>query len=185
MPNVVELSDSDLIARVLLDDDHHAFGELVKRHQSNIRALLRKLTGGNTVRADELAQDTFLRAYRQLAKFRGDAKFATWLYRIAYNLFQSEVRAAKPTELFDEAVHTEPQPPAVAAIDFHEDLTTAMRGLNENERVAITLCYTTGLTQEEAAAVLQWPLGTVKTNILTAKEKLRRYLAPWKDYSTA
>lgn len=177
----MELSDSDLIARVLLREDHHAFGELVKRHQSNVRALLRKLTGGNDTRADELAQDTFLRAYRSLGKFRGDAKFSTWLYRIAYNVFQSDVRAAKPSEPFDESVHAVPQPPATDAVDLQEDVATAMRALNDNERAAITLCYTTGMTHEEAAEVLQWPLGTVKTNILTAKKKLRRYLAPWKD----
>ena len=62
----MELSDSDLIARVLLDDDHHAFGELVKRHQSAVRITLRKLSGGDEALADELAQETFLRAYRSL-----------------------------------------------------------------------------------------------------------------------
>jgi RNA polymerase sigma-70 factor (ECF subfamily) len=55
-----------------------------------------------------------------------------------------------------------------------------MTHLNDKERAAVTLCYTSGLTHEEAAEVLQWPLGTVKTNILTAKEKLRHYLAAWK-----
>jgi RNA polymerase sigma factor (sigma-70 family) len=177
----VELSDSDLIARVLLDDDHHAFGELVKRHQSVVRGTLRKLTAGNETLADELAQETFLKAYRALGKFRGEAKFSTWLYRIAYNVFQSDRRAAKLTEEFDEAAHTEPQAPANEAIDLKHDLAAALGRLNANERLAVTLCYTTGLTHEEAAAVLQWPLGTVKTNILTGKEKLRRYLAPWQD----
>jgi len=173
----VELSDSDLIARVLLDDDHHAFGELVKRHQSTVRATLRKLTRGNEPLADELAQDTFLKAYRSLGKFRGEAKFSTWLYRIAYNVFQSDMRARKPTEPFDEA-RTEPQMPEPT--DLRQDIEDAMKCLNDNERAAVSLCYTTGLTHEEAAEVLQWPLGTVKTNILTAKEKLRRYLASWK-----
>ncbi len=173
----MELSDSDLIARVLLDDDHHAFGELVKRHQSAVRATLRKLTGSNEPLADELAQDTFLKVYRSLGKFRGEAKFSTWLYRIAYNVFQSAVRTAKPHEPFDES-YLEPQMPE--PIDLRQDIDAAMTHLTENERAAVTLCYTSGLTHEEAAAVLQWPLGTVKTNILTAKEKLRRYLSAWK-----
>jgi len=177
----VELPDSDLIARVLLDDDHHAFGELVKRHQSTVRATLRKLTAGNEMLADELAQETFLKAYRALGKFRGEAKFSTWLYRIAYNVFQSDVRAARHHEEFDEAAHTEPQAPATDAGDLKHDLDAAMGRLTDKERAAVTLCYTTGLTHEEAAAVLQWPLGTVKTNILTGKDKLRRYLAPWQD----
>jgi RNA polymerase sigma-70 factor (ECF subfamily) len=177
----VELSDSDLIARVLLDDDHHAFGELVKRHQSAVRATLRKLTAGNETLADELAQETFLKAYRSLGKFRGEAKFSTWLYRIAYNAFQSVARGAKHHEEFDETVHAEPQAPATEAVDFQHDLDAAMSRLTEKERAAVTLCYTAGLTHEEAAEALQWPLGTLKTNILTGKEKLRRYLAPWQD----
>jgi RNA polymerase sigma factor (sigma-70 family) len=166
---------------VLLDDDHHAFGELVKRHQSAVRATLRKLTAGNETLADELAQETFLKAYRSLGKFRGEAKFSTWLYRIAYNVFQSDARAAKHHETFDETAHAEPQPPATEAVDFQHDLDAAMTRLSEKERAAVTLCYTAGLTQEEAAEALQWPLGTLKTNILTGKEKLRRYLAPWQD----
>jgi RNA polymerase sigma-70 factor (ECF subfamily) len=173
----VELTDSDLIARVLVQDDHHAFGELVKRHQSIVRATLRKLTGGNEVLADELAHETFLRAYRSLGKYRGDAKFSTWLYRIAFNLYQSAARATKPTEPFDES-HVEPVP--ATSTDLRQDIDAAMAHLTANERAAITLCYTTGLTHEEAAATLEWPLGTVKTNILTGKEKLRRYLAAWK-----
>lgn len=174
----MELSDSDLIARVLLDDDHHAFGELVRRHQSAVRLTLRKLTGGNEVLADELAQDTFLKAYRSLSKFRAESKFSTWLYRIAYNVFQSDVRATKHHEEFDEATHTEPQP--AEPVDLRHDIDAALLHLNEKERAAVTLCYTSGLTHEEAAEVLEWPLGTVKTNILTAKEKLRRYLIAWK-----
>jgi RNA polymerase sigma factor (sigma-70 family) len=174
----VELPDSDLIARVLLDDDHHAFGELVKRHQSTVRATLRKLTAGNETLADELAQDTFLKAYRSLGKFRGEAKFSTWLYRIAYNVFQSDARSTKYHEPFDES-QLEPQMPE--AIDLRQDIEAAMIRLTDKERAAIALCYTSGLTHEEAADVLQWPLGTVKTNILTGKEKLRRYLAPWQD----
>lgn len=173
----MELSDSDLIARVLLDDDHHAFGELVKRHQSAVRMTLRKLTGGNETLADELAQETFLKAYRSLPKFRGEAKFSTWLYRIAYNAFQSDIRVTKQHEEFDES-HVEPQMPEPT--DLRQDIDAAMKHLTEKERAAIALCYSSGLTHEEAAEVLEWPLGTVKTNILTAKDKLRRYLVAWK-----
>ena len=177
----MSLTDSDLVARVLLDDDHHAFAELVRRNQSAVRGMLRKLTRGNEVLADELAQDTFLRAYRSLGKFRGEAKFSTWLYRIAYNAFQSDARAAKHHEPFEESVHPVSQPSNAEAVDLKHDLDLAMSTLNEKERAAITLCYTSGLTHEEAAEVLQWPLGTVKTQILSAKEKLRRYLLPWQD----
>ena len=177
----MSLSDSDLIARVLLDDDHHAFAELVRGHQSAVRGMLRKLTRGNDVLADELAQETFLRAYRSLRKFRGEAKFSTWLYRVAYNVFQSDARATKHHEPFEENVHAPAQPSNAEAVDLKHDIELAMQTLNERERIAITLCYTPGLTHEEAAEVLQWPLGTVKTQILSAKDKLRRYLLPWQN----
>lgn len=177
----MELSDAELIARVVLDDDHHAFAELVRRHQSAVRATLRNLTRGNTVLADELAQDTFLRAYRALKSFRGESRFSSWLYRIAYNAYQSEVRRAKPHDPIEEHASELIQPSGAEQADFQHDLAEAMKRLNENERAAITLCYTSGLTHEEAAATLQCPVGTVKTNLLTGKEKLRRYLQPWAD----
>ena len=81
----MELTDADLIARVLANDDQHAFGELVRRHQSSVRGLLRQLTRTDVSLADDLAQETFLRAYKNIRSFRGEARFFTWLYRIAYN----------------------------------------------------------------------------------------------------
>ena len=93
------VSDGELIARVLVQDDRHAFGELVRRHQSAVRACLRKLTAGNHALADDLAQETFLLAYRNLRSFRQQAKFSTWLYRIAYNAFLAERRKIKEAAL--------------------------------------------------------------------------------------
>src|SRR5215831_19609739 len=89
------VSDEALIARIVVSDDRHAFGELVRRHQSAVRATLRKLVGGNTALADDLAQETFLLAYRKLKQFRQEAKFSTWLYRIAYNVFLADARRLK------------------------------------------------------------------------------------------
>src|SRR5438093_11522729 len=88
----VELTDADLVARVLVDDDQHAFGELVRRHQSAVRGLLRQLTRTDIALADDLAQETFIRAYKNIRSFRGEARFSTWLYRIAYNCFREAAR---------------------------------------------------------------------------------------------
>jgi RNA polymerase sigma factor (sigma-70 family) len=177
----VELSDAELIARVALDDDQHAFAELVRRHQSSVRATLRTLTRGNEVLADELAQDTFLRAYRALKNFRGASQFSTWLYRISYNVFQDHRRRSREHDSIEDHVSELAQPAETERADLQHDLAEAMKRLTDNERAAITLCYTSGLTHDEAAQTLGWPLGTVKTNILTGKEKLRRYLQPWAD----
>lgn len=177
----MDLSDSDLIARVVLDDDHHAFAELVRRHQSPVRAMLRSLTRGNEPLADELAQETFLRAYRSLRQFRAEAKFSSWLYRIACNAFQDHIRRVKPHDPIEDHEAQLTEPPATGKVDLQQDVEQAMKQLTDRERAAITLCYTAGMTHEEAAAALDWPLGTVKTEILKAKEKLRRLLAPWAD----
>jgi len=177
-------SDAALIARVVVSDDRHAFGELVRRHQSMVRATLRKLTGGNTALADDLSQETFLLAYRNLKSFRHDAKFSTWLYRIACNAFLGDARKMKELPLPEDT-------DALAPVDALErqslargaalsiDLERAMVVLSDAERAAIVQCYHNDLTHEEAALVLGWPVGTVKTHILRAKDKLRTRLGAW------
>jgi RNA polymerase sigma factor (sigma-70 family) len=171
-----EVPEAALIARALLTDDRHAFGELVKRNQSALRAMLRKLTRGNPEHADDLAQETFILAYRNLGNFRGEAKFATWLYRIAYNVFVSDTRKRREQQLEEDA-GAEPETAAESQhTDLRLDLERAMRVLSEAERAAIVQCYFNDLTHEEAAYVLGWPLGTVKTHILKAKQKLKAEL---------
>src|SRR5881275_489451 len=86
------LSDAQLIARCVVGDDRHAFAELVRRHQSAVRACVRKLTSGNTALADDLAQETFIQAWRNLKSFRQEARFSTWLYRIATNCWLMHAR---------------------------------------------------------------------------------------------
>ena len=87
-----DVSDAQLIARCIVGDDRHAFAELVKRHQSSVRACLRKLTAGNHALADDLSQDTFVLAWRNLKSFRQEARFSTWLYRIATNCWLANTR---------------------------------------------------------------------------------------------
>lgn len=183
----MSLPDHDLIARVLADDDRHAFGELVRRHQSAVRNFLRRLTGGRHALADDLAQDTFLAAYRSLARYRGGSAFSTWLFGIAYNVHRSARRREHPAvewtgdESASAAVagHEQTTPAAVGVVDLQQDLANALAQLPAEERAAIHLCYAEGLTHGEAAVALACPLGTVKTHVLRAKEKLRHLLRAW------
>lgn len=171
-------SDSDLIARVLAGEDRHAFSELVRRYQSPVRAFLTRMTRGDAHRADDLAQETFLKAWQKLNTFRGTAKFSTWLFGIAFNEFRNAVRARK--EIATDDLADPPPEPQTAATDaasrLRLDLTEALKRLNAHERAAILLCCQNGLSHEEAALVLDCPLGTVKTNILRGKENLKRLL---------
>ena len=79
-------SDAELILAVQQEGDARAFAELVRRHQSRVRALLRRLARGDAMLADDLAQETFVLAWRHLGRFRFEARFSTWLFTIANNL---------------------------------------------------------------------------------------------------
>jgi RNA polymerase sigma-70 factor (ECF subfamily) len=175
----VPLNDADLVARVLVDDDHHAFAELVRNHQSAVRGLLRQLTRSDGGLADDLAQETFLRAYKNLRSFRGEAKFSTWLYRIAYNCFREDARKRKELVGLDETQLEGEQDPQTVDPALRHDLMQALQLLPLHERSANVLCCQNGLSHDEAARVLEIPLGTVKTNVLRGREKLKKILAAW------
>ena len=186
-----DVSDAQLIARCIVGDDRHAFTELVKRHQSSVRACLRKLTAGNHALADDLAQDTFVLAWRNLKSFRQEARFSTWLYRIATNCWLAQARKRHEELLCDrdadigdiDADDTAPAGGAhgdhAAAATMKIDLERALARLSDAERAAIVQCYHNDLSHEEAAYVLGWPVGTVKTHILRGKQKLKTALAAW------
>ncbi len=168
-------SDTELVARVLASDDRRAFAELVRRHQSAVRGLLRRLCAGDAAQADDLAQEAFLKAYRNLRSWRGEGRLSTWLYRIAWNGWAAQARRAPVPEIEAPAP---PRDAAEAAIDRH-DLERAMGRLRQEERAALALAYGQDVSHEEAAAILDCPVGTLKTNILRGKEKLRRMLEPF------
>jgi RNA polymerase sigma-70 factor (ECF subfamily) len=181
--------DAALIARVVVNDDRHAFSELVRRHQSSVRACLRKLTAGNGALADDLAQETFMLAWRNLASFRQEARFSTWLYRIATNCWLADARKRKEELLgddeggiadrqaFGEDGKGAGDHARLASLSI--DLERAMRVLSDGERAAIVQCYHNDLTHEEAAYVLGCPVGTVKTHLLRGKQKLKVALAAY------
>lgn len=173
------LTDADLVARVLVDEDHHAFSELVRRHQSTVRGLLRQLVRSDVTLADDLAQETFIRAYKNLRSFRGEAKFSTWLYRIGYNVFREQARRRKELVGIDERQLEGERDPSTVDAGLRHDLAAALQTLLIHERTAVLLCCQNGLSHDEASRVLDIPLGTVKTNVLRGREKLKKLLAAW------
>lgn len=175
----MEPTDAELIAQVLAGDGAGAFTQLVERHQSPVRALLRRLTRGDETLGDDIAQETFLQTYRHLANFRADARFSTWLFRIAYNCFLAHVRSRRDHQQFEEDAHAGSVASTAGASDLRHDLELAMQRLSIAERAVLTLCLGEGFTQEETAETLEMPLGTVKTHLLRGREKLRNLLAEW------
>ncbi len=155
----------------------------MKRNQSFVRNVLRGWLRGDDSRADDLAQETFLKAYRNLHQYSGQARFSTWLYKIAYNEFRAWARSAREHENIDDITHEPSEAPQQAANDFQHDLHRALRFLSLEERSAVVCCAMHGMTHQEAAEVLGWPLGTVKTHLLRGKEILRNKLAEWSGRS--
>lgn len=173
--------DDALIARVLGNNDQNAFGELVRRHQGMVRAQLRSLMPGNHAGADDIAQETFLIAWKKLHQFRGDARFSTWLYRIAYSCFlQSMRKRSNAYESGAEGSRDEARASS-GAPDLKIDIDRAMQELSAGEQRVLLHCVQLGLSHEEAAYVLSMPLGTVKTHAARGKAKLRELLAGWND----
>ena len=173
--------DRGLVSRALLGNDRRAFENLVRRHQGMVRAQLRRLLRSDHAAADDLAQETFLLAWRKLDQFRGEARFATWLYRIAYSCFLQAIR--KRPAATDAASDLDDHDLAAPdrAMDLELDLARAMQALSESEQAVLLHCVQLGLSHEETAYVLAMPLGTVKTHARRGKEKLKSHLAAWED----
>lgn len=175
--------DQALVARVLLADDRRAFEQLVRRHQGMVRAQLRRLLHGDDGRADDLAQETFLLAWRKLDQFRGEARFSTWLYRIAYTCFlQARRKGLSAADDIDGDASDSRTSPR-DAVDLRLDIERAMRCLSEPEQIVLTHVVQLGLSHDEAAYVLAMPLGTVKSHTSRGKAKLRALLADWQSVS--
>lgn len=175
--------DHTLVARVLLADDRRAFEQLVRRHQGMVRAQLRRLLHGDVARADDLAQETFLLAWRKLHKFRGEARFATWLYRIAYSCFLQAARKRQHLADGPRDDVTGPQLSVSGAVALRIDMARALQVLSEAEQAVQLHVVQLGLSHEEAAYILSMPLGTVKSHARRGKDKLRALLADWQDAS--
>lgn len=173
-------SDDELVTRVRDADDRAAFGLLVERHQSAVRRFLRHLARGDHALADDLAQETFLRAYRGLDGFHGAARFSTWLLGIAHNQWRNaRRRLPREMHLAPASAPEAAEPSSTRQTDLQHDLAAALRQLSPDEQVALHLGYQQDLSHGEIAALLDWPLGTVKTHLARGKEKLRHLLAAW------
>ncbi|WP_111641599.1 RNA polymerase sigma factor [Marinimicrobium alkaliphilum] len=172
-------TDRELIERVLFLQDRHAYEQLVLRYQSTVRRWARRLCRGDSHAADDLAQETFIRGYTHLASFRAEARFSSWLYRIAFNLAVSEGR--KQREWLSEDAIEEQAGHSSEQIDARNDLGLAMAQLSQAQQLTIRLSLEEGFTHEEIAEILGLPLGTVKTHINRGKQHLQLLLAPWRE----
>jgi RNA polymerase sigma-70 factor (ECF subfamily) len=167
--------------------DAESFNQLIKRWERPIYALAYR-TIGREEDARDVCQETFLRAFRGLAGFKGQAKFSSWLYRIAVNLCRDWLRrerrapvVATPdgvdlVELAGEGEHADRADDQVARHDLSRAVARAMRALPEEQRAAIVLKEYHGLTFQEIADLVGCPLSTVKTRLYQGLTVLRQEL---------
>ncbi|MFM7783457.1 MAG: RNA polymerase sigma factor [Gammaproteobacteria bacterium] len=177
---MMQASDEELARRAAAGDGRHAFAMLVSRHQSDVRSTLRRLTRGDAARADDLAQEAFIKAWRSIGDFRGDSSFRTWMFRIAYRSFLSEIRRNEPlTEEIEEhhAVHED----AHEAREFMADFDAAMRQLRPEQRDCVHFALQRGFSHPEIADIMGIPVGTVKTHVLRGRQRLQDILSQWQE----
>jgi len=169
------VSDNELVAQALVQHDANAFGELVRRHQSQVRNFLRKLSR-DYVLADDLAQDALLHAWDKLHTFTGQGTFIGWLLKVAYTTFlQSKRKSNRYNEVMTEVGSEADAHGARHSEDSDEisDLDKFLAVLTEEERAVMILSYACGLSHREIGDTANLPIGTVKSIIFRGKEKIR------------
>lgn len=189
-------SDSYLVDRAL-DGDIAGFEKLVTRYQNKIMGYVGRMTNGDREEAEDITQEAFIKAYRSLDSFRGQASFSTWLYKIATNLCIDRARTKKrrPQQAYslDEPMDKEEEGGGgreIADSRFEpskgverDELRTLVRQtvgeMPDKQRQVLIMCDLQGMPYEEIAAALDIPLGTVKSRIFHARADLARRLKPY------
>ena len=168
-------SDDQLVVLVQSTKDSDAFSELVKRHQMNLFAFMYRYTGEKFL-AEDLTQDTFIKAFEKIRQFNQKSTFKTWLFSIAYREF---LQTNRKLNAFGKAINKIKQNTSqryLMKVDDSIDLKHALKQLSKNQKAAVLLCDVSGMSQKEAAKTLDMPLGSLKTYIKQARTILQNYL---------
>lgn len=170
------LDEIRLLSQCALADNRDAFGRLVEAYQPRLRRFLLNLTMGDEMLTDDLAQDTFIKAYVGIRGFKGLSSFGTWLYRIAYNEFYNHARRQHEENVDDIGRLAEASTAAGDAMDASMTVQRALAGLGDNERVAVTLFYLEDQPIKQVSKIMQMPEGTVKSLLYRSKEKMKKII---------
>ena len=147
----------------------------VEREQEALRGFLLALCCGNKSDADDLAQDTLVKAYLSLTGYQDKGRFRSWLFKIAHNTFLNHMARQRTTESIDEARTLVSNTAADSSFE-HQDLYMALRALPPKERSAITLFYLNGYSINDIAKITDASEGAVKTQLSRGRDKLKAKL---------
>ena len=168
-------SDIALVTQVAMFHNKKAFDQLVRKYQSPVRRFFLNQTGGDQQLSDDLAQETFIKAYTHITNFKGISGFSTWLMRIAYNVFYDEIRSRKQTDNIDTtAVKNTSSSTAEAGLKM--DIYAALALLKPDERTCITLQLIDGYPIDQISKITGMNDNTVKSHLKRGKDKLAIYL---------
>ena len=185
------IDEATLIDLAVNSNDQRAFAELVNRHQSKLRYSLRQLCNFDEALADDLAQESFIKAFKQLHKYKQQSQFSSWLYRIGYNTFLEFVRKKKldTVELDENFDRSNEQSFYSSEINEAEQeeqqsglqkkLAELLATLEPERRSVLHLLLHRQFTQQEIATTMSIPLGTVKTHINRGRVALQTGLQEW------
>jgi RNA polymerase sigma factor (sigma-70 family) len=171
---VAEPPADELLAAAAARGDAAAFEALVRRHERVVRGFLTRLAG--TGRADDLAQETFLTAWTKAAGFTGVGRYRGWLLRVAWRTFLMDVRQRGRRLPAYAGTGEAPEPAGHGDAERDLIVEDALSRLPEAERAAVVLCLVLGHSHSEAAAILEMPLGTLKTRVARGSAKLLELL---------
>lgn len=166
------LSDIALVAQVAVAGNKRAFDELVRRYQSPIRRFFLNQTLGDGQLSDDLAQDTFIKAYVHIGNFHGLSSFQTWLMRIAYNVWYDYTRSHHITGDIDNIQQQQTDANPMVKMDLY----AALNLLKPEERTCITLQLIDGYDIHGIAQITGMKEGTIKSHLSRGKEKMTDYL---------
>jgi|SRR5262249_3102064 len=169
------VNERELVERCRQGDER-AFPELVDRYKNLVFALIAR-TGVDRARAEDLAQEVFLRVHRGLPYFRGEARLSTWIYRIVFNVCAQQ-RPPRPDDAGQREAANQPSvvDRQFTDLELRDRLEKAIARLPTNYRLLVAAHYLEGIQYEDLAEALHMPLGTVKTHLHRAKQQLRRVL---------
>ena len=172
---MAELSDISLVTQVAVFHNKRAFDQLVRKYQSPVRRFFLNQTLGDEQLSDDLAQETFIKAYVNITKFRGMASFSTWLFRIAYNVHYDYVRSLRQTDDIDTSRAVK-NSSVSSDENLKMDLYKALSLLKPDERTCITLQLIDDHQIDKIAEITGIPENTVKSHLRRGKEKMVNYL---------
>ena len=172
---MAELSDIALVTQVAVFRNKKAFDQLVRKYQSPVRRFFLNQTLGDEQLSDDLAQETFIKAYVNITKFRGMSSFSTWLMRIAYNVFYDDMRSRKQTDDIDASMAVR-QKSASGDSNLKMDIHAALALLKPDERTCITLQLIDGYPIDQISKITGMNENTVKSHLKRGKDKMANYL---------